>query len=489
MKKRCFTCLCLVLFSSCVEEIDNNLLNFSFEKDVLTKSSAYGNSISQYSAKPIADEPITVTGYTYAAIRAGLADVIINITEETSDAFQLSPGRYVVDHYRVTKDVILPSGAYGLKQASPDCGYDPYVGNGVKGYSPIQAGSTYSMQTNTTHFKSKDGVALDGIWRPHMPQYMKWVYASRYNPNLIDRVNVTTSNKHVAFTTIVGNSNKNKILIAYREGADHVSSDGIIVQIASYDYGKTWTDRKVIYTPTPGTDARDPQFLRLSDNTLICRFFETKQNKHVVKSIQSNDFGNTYKLPVTLPGSNASNWTGSAAARGNMLYLSNIIYSVSYDSKAAWLTKSVDSGNTWYYVSELKTGMNETSLGYENGKMFCVARQGDSEPSTYGVSNDMGKTWTWKNLNISGDAPSLTSYDNGYILTYRNKANALTTGYSIDLAFWKDGKITSTPVCLYSNLNMDIGYADVLTMDNSFLLSCYIPNVIRCYEFWYDIFQ
>ena len=82
----------------------------------------------------------------------------------------------------------------------------------------------------------------------------------------------------------------------------------------------------------------------------------------------------------------------------------------------------------------------------------------------------MGKTWSWQDINISADAPSLTSYNNGYILTFRNKANVTSSGYSLDLAFWKNGQIASTPVTLYSNMDMDIGYADVLTMNGSFLV-------------------
>ena len=70
-----------------------------------------------------------------------------------------------------------------------------------------------------------------------------------------------------------------------------------------------------------------------------------------------------------------------------------------------------------------------------------------------------------------------------------HKANVTASGYSLDLAFWKNGQIASTPVTLYSNMDMDIGYADVLTMNGSFLVSCYIPNIIRSYEFWYDILK
>lgn len=489
MKKRNLIWLWLVLLSSCTGEFGNMS---DLEDHPSATSTEYENFIVRSSSAPIVSEPITVRRYTSAVVRPGLANQVLDVTEKMGEAMDMPPGRYIVDYYRVKMDITLPEGVYGLKQASPDCGYDPFIGNGVKGYSPLQTGRVYSMQTNTTHFKSLNGVAQTGVWRPHDPEFMKWVYAQRNTLNIIERTDVASTNKHAAFTTLAGNSNKSKILIAYREGTSHLSLDGQIVQMSSYDYGKTWTDRKIIYK-SASKDVRDPQFLVLSDNTLICRFFEGEQGSFVVKCMVSDDFGKTYKSPVTLPMLPSA---VTAGARGNMLFLNNTIYSVSYDSKDAWLVKSTNAGVTWSLASKLRegTGMSETSLGYENGKMFCIARQDYAHTLAYGVSDDRGKTWVWQDLNIYGEAPSLTPYKDGYILTYRDRSDL-----SIMLGFWKNGKITSPSICIYNAKGKangwDIGYADVLTMDNSFLLSCYtaadMPTVslIRCYEFWYDILK
>ena len=37
--------------------------------------------------------------------------------------------------------------------------------------------------------------------------------------------------------------------------------------------------------------------------------------------------------------------------------------------------------------------------------------------------------------------------------------------------------------------NFDVGYGDVLTLPNSFLVCCYQPGSIRCYELKYDVFN
>lgn len=489
MKKAVLIWLLFILLPSCTEELGNIL---SSEENTSIKAEEFKNLASLSSSTPIVSEPITLYRYTSAVVRPGLANQVLDVTEEMGEAMDMPPGRYVVDYYRVKMDVTLPQSMYGLKQFSPDCGYDPFIGNGVKGYSPLQTGRVYSMQTNTTHFKSLNGVIQNGIWRPHDPEFMKWVYAQRNTLNIIERTDVASTNKHVAFTTLAGNSTRSKILIAYREGTGHLTLDGQIIQMASYDYGKTWTERKIIYK-SASKDVRDPQFLVLSDNILICRFFEGKQGAFTVKCMISEDFGNTYKSPVTIPTISSAI---TAGARGNMLFLNNNIYSVSYDSKDAWLVKSTNSGTTWSVVSKLRegTGMSETSLGYENGKMFCIARQDYVHTLAYGVSNDMGKTWIWQDLDIYGEAPSLTHYNDGYILTYRDRSDL-----SIILAFWKNGKVNSPSICIYSakgkNNSWDIGYGDVLTIDNSFLVSCYTAadmptnSLIRCYEFLYDVFK
>lgn len=321
------------------------------------------------------------------------------------------------------------------------------------------------------------------------------------NPNILRSAFIDDSGSHLAFPTIAGNADRSKIVIVYREGSGHLSFDGKLIQLESLDKGRTWINRKVIYNPNSMHDARDPQLLILPDNQILCRFFERDSDaKCCVKSISSDNFGKSYSNLVDFPF--PGNET-SAAARGNMVIVDDVVYTVCYNKWAVtWLVKSVDYGKSWQIVSwlddRLWTGkleqgpINESSLGYYNGKMYIVGRQqsktGDNRLEI-GVSEDMGKTWTWDFLPVEGQAPSLTPYKDAFILTYRNVQNSHSGKYSFDTVLLKNGKLASKPVSLFISENFDIGYGDVLTLDNSFLVCCYQPGAIRTYEIKYDVFN
>ena len=321
------------------------------------------------------------------------------------------------------------------------------------------------------------------------------------NPSLLRSSYIDDSSLHLAFPTIVGNSDRSKILIVYRAGTDHLSYDGKLVQVESYDKGKTWVNKKVIYTPKRAHDVRDPQFIPLPGGPILCRFFERKPDSTcVVKSFLSDNMGKSYDSPVTFP---YPTGIETAAARGNMVVVDSVIYSISYNRWAVtWLSKSEDMGKSWQVVSlldeRLWTGrleqgrINEASLGYSKGKLYVVGRQqadnGDKRLEL-GISEDLGKTWNWSFLPVEGHAPSLTPYKDAFILTYRNVKDNSSGKYSFDTVLLKDGALASTPVSLFESENFDVGYGDVLTLSNSFLVCCYQPGAIRCFELKYDVFN
>ena len=68
---------------------------------------------------------------------------------------------------------------------------------------------------------------------------------------------------HIAFTSLTTTNNSKKILLAFRQGTDHASYDGKIMQMISEDRGNTWTVTQIIYQPSEGKDARDHQYLYL----------------------------------------------------------------------------------------------------------------------------------------------------------------------------------------------------------------------------------
>ncbi|MEG1543364.1 MAG: sialidase family protein [Tannerellaceae bacterium] len=319
------------------------------------------------------------------------------------------------------------------------------------------------------------------------------------NSFILRSESIDVSSMHLAFPSIVGNRDRSKIIVTYREGKDHVSYDGKIIQMESRDKGKTWINRKVIYRPAVGSDARDPQLLLLPDNNVLCRFFEREaSSKLTVKSITSYDCGESYQNPVLFPFPDKEETF--AAARGNMVVINKVIYAVCYNRLTAWLMKSEDEGKNWQFVSfiDKKLGtsnslfgrINETSLGYVNGKLYLVGRsQTDQGKLQIAVSEDLGITWKWDWLPMTGHAPSLTPHKGSFILTYRQVDKTSGT-YSFVIALLRDGKLVSKPVALFEGDSFDLGYGDVLTLSNSFLVCCYQPKfTIHYFEIKYDIFK
>lgn len=321
------------------------------------------------------------------------------------------------------------------------------------------------------------------------------------NESLLRSTSVDNTSLHLAFPSIVGNEDNSKILVVYREGSTHISFDSQLVQMESYDQGETWTNRHVIYTPPTDCDVRDPQFLRLSNGEIICRFFErSSETESLVKCIKTTDTGSSYGDAVTFP---APSEEVFSAARGNMVVVDGVIYTVCYNRwSVSWIVKSEDNGDSWKVVSWLDERLwtnqlecnrvNETSLGYYDGKMYAVGRQasgGDDYRLEIGVSEDLGANWEWSFLSVEGQAPSLTAYGDSFILTYRDMKNADEGKYDFSIALLKDGELASEPVCLFESTDVDVGYGDVLTLDDSFLVCCYQPSTIRCYELDYDVFD
>ncbi|MDL2256304.1 glycoside hydrolase, partial [Parabacteroides sp. OttesenSCG-928-K15] len=283
----------------------------------------------------------------------------------------------------------------------------------------------------------------------------------------------------------------------------HISFDGRIVQKESYDQGKTWVNRKIIYESSAGNaDARDPQFLALPNGEILCRFFvRTSEAESTVKIIKSADWGKTYTYIGDVPPAAKNQYT---ASRGNMLLVDNTIYTSIYNRwHDCWIMKSEDFGVSWDFVSwvshsdaklcSVNRGLNEASLCYQDGILYAIARSGFDQPRklTLASSKDMGETWEWGELPVCGHSPSLTSYKDSYILTYRNINVAENEGENVqfDCVLFRKGALASKPFTVLKSKSTDIGYGDVYVFDDFFLLCCYTGNTIRCFRVLYDIFS
>ena len=100
-----------------------------------------------------------------------------------------------------------------------------------------------------------------------------------YNPNLLRSTSIDDSSLHLAFPAIAGNKDRSKIIVVYREGSSHVSFDSKLIQMESFDKGKTWVNRKVIFAPVKGHDVRDPQLIVFSMDRLF--YFLFQKTRHL----------------------------------------------------------------------------------------------------------------------------------------------------------------------------------------------------------------
>ncbi|GGK06511.1 MULTISPECIES: sialidase family protein [Parabacteroides] len=310
---------------------------------------------------------------------------------------------------------------------------------------------------------------------------------------------------HIAFTSLTTTNNSKRILLAFRQGTDHASYDGKIMQMISEDRGKTWTAPQTIYQPSEGKDARDPQYLYLPNGDLICRFFERRlDNTSSVYLIRSNNNGDSYTqmIPMTYAGDTES----YTATQGNMVLINNTIYSVLYNiNNETWLIKSTDMGYTWDFVCALNEQvdndnikniqMNETSLCYHKNKMYLVCRRDIFEPLNLLIaeSHDFGKTWkNWQELPIKGHAPSLIAHNNYLVMSYRDiEINKNNNYYSFRIILLKDGKIASAPIIIDKSECFDIGYGDIVNLDDqNFIVSYYKEGTsINLYRLNYSLFK
>lgn len=66
-----------------------------------------------------------------------------------------------------------------------------------------------------------------------------------------------------------------RLLVAYRKGVTHFTSDGVLVFRTSDNAGVTWTVERELYSAGPGNDARDIEISTLRDGTMLAAFFVT----------------------------------------------------------------------------------------------------------------------------------------------------------------------------------------------------------------------
>jgi hypothetical protein len=70
------------------------------------------------------------------------------------------------------------------------------------------------------------------------------------------------------------------LIIVYRKGTTHTSTNGVIYYRTSADQGQTWSSETAVYS-SPIADARDPEIVPLSSGKLLLSFFTTNATSSV----------------------------------------------------------------------------------------------------------------------------------------------------------------------------------------------------------------
>jgi hypothetical protein len=259
------------------------------------------------------------------------------------------------------------------------------------------------------------------------------------------------------------------LIVVYRKGTTHTSTNGVIYYRTSADHGQIWSSETTLYS-SGSADARDPEIVLLSSGKLLLSFFTTNATSHVTnvytmlgiptgdavswgsanllntgftqtqaessKAIQltngnillpiygnnigdtedsaavvaSTDGGNTWSTENTI----ASGTGGQEydEANGVQLPSGRIVLIVRHDVGTAGYARvySDDNGATWSSpVNVISQASNEgrpTVLLLSGGGLFLLTRTNGSTPTGYAVSWDQGVTWT----NFAGYGPSSQSY-------------------------------------------------------------------------------
>ncbi len=205
-----------------------------------------------------------------------------------------------------------------------------------------------------------------------------------------------------------------RLLATYREGAEHVRSDGRIRVVESTDGGQTWGEP---WTAVDGPhDDRDPKLARLADGTLLLSYFvidwstEPRHTTHGTYVRRSTDGGRTWSEPaavgtaMTGPGGDVIAWSASHGAAAEvpggdvLIPLYGRLPGVPWQQ--ATVVRSTDGGRTWPTAGEVLLAAADdvhfqepTLTVLDDGQVVALIR------TTVGHawmcrSTDGGHTWT-----------------------------------------------------------------------------------------------
>ncbi len=209
-----------------------------------------------------------------------------------------------------------------------------------------------------------------------------------------------------------------RLLATYREGADHVRSDGRISLVASDDGGRTWSEPWVAVDGR--FDDRDPKLGRLADGTVLLSYFvidwstEPLHTTHGTYVHRSTDGGRTWSDPIEVGTAMideggrfqparptwAASHGGAAELPGGDVLLPLYGRLPGTRWQRATVVRSTDGGRTWPAGSEVLLAEGDgvhyqepTLTVLEDGEVVALIRT-TAEVAYLCRSADGGHTWS-----------------------------------------------------------------------------------------------
>jgi len=205
-----------------------------------------------------------------------------------------------------------------------------------------------------------------------------------------------------------------RLLAAYREGADHVKSDGRVCVVGSDDGGQTW-GRPWVAVDGPHDD-RDPKLAMLADGTVLLSYFVidwSTRPRHTTWGTyvcRSTDGGRTWSEPASVgtsmggPGEpDLQVWSASHGAAAELPGGDVLLPLYGKLPGQAWqqatVVRSTDGGRTWPAGGEALVAaadgvhFQEPTLTVLDEQVVALIRT-TAEHAYLSRSTDGGRSWS-----------------------------------------------------------------------------------------------
>lgn len=328
----------------------------------------------------------------------------------------------------------------------------------------ISAGATADANGRITSLPSGGGGTASQVTSTPKARY--WPESiSPTTPTFPKLLTSTSDTKYNAFPWVCV-TKFGKLILVYREGADHVASllGKVTIQTSS-DGGATWSSKTYIASAAAGHDYRDPSIVSTRTGRLIVNFFDYNGTSILgIYTTHSDDGGATWSTPAVVTTSFSSYTATSGAilqhSSGRLIFP---IYGQNSGDTADRFSvmTSDDDGATWSNkidVTAANSAMNEASLvEFADNSIHAFIRN-DSDGKVYtSSSTDKGATWSATSVVVATASPGrptaiVVPISQAVILFYRSATSTKAAyRYSFDYgATWSAEQIYSSSVYNYA---------------------------------------